>query len=103
MLKDDVSLMLSKVAPVAFQAFGERAQIIKALEELSELMQVLCKRLNGSPVSEDDTIDEIADVLIMAGQLRFLYGADLVDQRMMYKLERTAKFIMSMKKPNENL
>ena len=67
--------MVERLTPRAFKAFGDRAQYIKAIEELSELTQVLCKRLNGSPVENIQIIDEIADVLVMANQLRLRFDS----------------------------
>ena len=57
----------------------------------------LCKRLNGSPVSDAQIIDEVADVLIMTNQMRHVYGADQVDDRIVYKLGRTMDFIRTRK------
>lgn len=90
--------MIDRVGPAAFQCFGEKAQMVKTIEELAELMQVLAKRLNGSPVTDEQIVDEVADVLVMANQMRFLYGPSAVDSRMMFKLNRTANYILAQAK-----
>lgn len=103
MIRLDALKLFDALAPAAFQAFGERAQMIKTLEELSELMVTLAKKLNASPVTDAEIIDEIADVLIMVGQMRFRFGETEVDQRIIYKLNRTAAFILKNKPPESQL
>lgn len=98
MMNKDVNIMFENVLPVAAQAFGQRAQMIKACEEMGELTQALCKRLNGSPIDDSKIIDEIADVLVIANQMRFYFGEAKVDERMIYKMHRTANFILAAKK-----
>ena len=72
--------------------FGEKNQLIKAIEELSELQKELCKvvltpNLTISPT--DEVIDELADVEIMCAQLRHIFGiSDQVDKRKEFKIER---------------
>lgn len=75
----------------AFAKWGARAQITKACEELAELQVQLCKFLNGSPQEHEDIIDEIADVLVVANQMRLHFGSDDVLNRMAFKLERLEK------------
>ena len=57
----------------AFEKWGSNMQLVIAIEELSELQKVCCKKIRGSEDLEDIT-DEIADVEIMCEQLRELYG-----------------------------
>lgn len=75
--------------------FGHKAQMIKTCEELAELTIVLCKRLNESPVTNEQIIDEVADVFFMVNQMRLLFGADEVDNRVLYKVGRTMQYIQS--------
>lgn len=49
----------------------------------------LSKRLAGSPTTEEAIIDEVADVLVMVFGMRKHFGADAVDARALYKLNRT--------------
>ena len=77
----------------AVDKFGHRAQVIKAMEELGELQVALAKDFHapcGSMKSppRESVIDEIADVIIMAQQLRIIYGPDAVDKRVEYKTKR---------------
>ena len=72
--------------------FGEKNQLIKAIEEMSELQKELCKvvltpNLTISPT--DEIIDELADVEIMCAQLRHIFGiSEQVDLRKVIKIER---------------
>lgn len=79
--------------------FGERAQTVKACEEMGELITQLMKRLNDNPqATRESVVDEIADVLITVSQLRILFGADKVDERILFKLDRMMTFIRSRNK-----
>ena len=70
--------------------FGEKNQLIKAIEELSELQKELCKYLlTHFYYSEEPIIDELADVEIMCAQLRHIFGiSEQVDKRKEFKIER---------------
>jgi len=76
--------------------FGDKAQIIKAIEELSELQQVLCHYLNkdvkdGSHMETDllDIATEITDVRIVTEFLIRIFDiGDLVDRERKRKLMR---------------
>ena len=77
--------------------FGEKNQLIKAIEELSELQKELCKVVltpNLTIKPTDEIIDELADVEIMCAQLRHIFGiSDQVDLRKVIKIERLKKRI----------
>lgn len=74
----------------AFIRYGEKAQLIVAIEELSELQKELCKHLrNGDLSNMDAIIDETADVQIMLEQIQMIFGIDdCVSKRMEYKINR---------------
>lgn len=78
--------------------FGNRPQIIKAIEELSELQQSLCHYLNkdvndGSHMNVilDDIIEEIADVSIVCNMIIQMF--DCGDSVNKIKLEKLNKVI----------
>jgi hypothetical protein len=52
----------------AIEKYGDRAQIIKAIEEFSELNHILCRYLNNRFCLEDLT-SELVDASIMLKQL----------------------------------
>lgn len=67
----------------AIDTYGRDAQIIKAIEELSELIKALCKG------DIDEIIDETADVAIMLQQILMIKGIEFeTDNRVGYKIWR---------------
>ena len=87
------------------KAWGQESQERMAIEEMSELIKELCKkiRLERDDFSENNeenlskTIknvkEEIADVLNMAEQLEFYYGATEIEKIREEKMERTYKLL----------
>ena len=59
----------------AILTFGVRAQLVVALEELSEAQKEICKFLRGKGDLEHLT-EEIADAQIMLEQVQMLCGID---------------------------
>ena len=70
--------------------YGTRAQQDIAIEELAELQKAILKhRRYGNKETEQDIIDEIADVEIMLEQLKIIYSCYKdVENRIEYKIER---------------
>lgn len=62
-----------EVLEKAVKTYGYVHQTIKATEELSELLAALNKWL-GMPEYEDNIREECADVEIMLGQLKIIFG-----------------------------
>lgn len=63
----------------AVRVFGEGKQIIKAIEELGELTQALCKfqaewSADDAVALYDHVAEEMADVYIMLEQLKIIYA-----------------------------
>lgn len=69
----------------AINKWGVKAQVIKAIEEMAELTVNLAKRLNSLEVSDEQLIDEVADNVVMAGQLCIIMGEKLVEKRIQEK------------------
>ncbi len=86
----------------AIETWGERQQVIKAVEELAELQQVLCKWLNldvpvrngrlSAPIVIESIRDEMADVTIMLNQLQIIFDVN-VEGRAAKKIERLATYL----------
>lgn len=73
---------------MAIASFGAEAQVIMAVEEMSELTNELCKHFRGR-TDIDHIADEIADATIMLEQLRLIFGCnDLVCSHMDFKISR---------------
>jgi NTP pyrophosphatase (non-canonical NTP hydrolase) len=65
------------------------AQVDIMIEECGELIQAICKlRRAWSEERLQHVKEELADVLIMARQLRVIFGADDVDRIIDEKLDR---------------
>lgn len=80
-----------KVYTNALIAYGEEAQMIVAIEELSELQKEICKVLRNSG-NIDHFAEEIADATIMLEQLRYFFGInDQVCEIMDSKIRRLEK------------
>lgn len=64
-------------------------QRLKAIEELTELTEVLIKDTNKG-VDRENIIDEIADVYIMLEQIKMIYHVDALelDNQINKKIER---------------
>lgn len=54
--------------------YGSESQKMKAVEELTELAELLIKDLNGKEVYQKRVQEEIADVHIMLNQMLLAYG-----------------------------
>jgi len=56
----------------AIETYGERAQKLMAIEEMSELTKEICKDFRGL-LDRGHLIEEMADVLITIEQLAIIY------------------------------
>lgn len=64
---------MNEVLKAAISHYGERMQVIVAIEELSELQKELTKFLRGQ-ADEKHINEEMADVEIMLEQLKLMFG-----------------------------
>lgn len=62
----------SEILEAAIARYGEKAQMIIAMEEMAELTKELSKFLRGAH-NEDAIAEEIADVRIMLDQLEIMF------------------------------
>lgn len=77
-----------KVYTNALIHFGERVQMVMALEELSECQKEICKKMRGY-ANEEHLAEEIADATIMLEQMRLFFGLnELVCEKMDKKIQR---------------
>ena len=77
----------------AEKQWGKEAQLVQAVEELSELIKAICKYLNrGGEIKY--IFEETADVEIMCAQIRHMFtdkGSDFdIDTYKNFKLDRLA-------------
>ena len=77
------------------ETYGRNNQILKAIEELTELTHELCRVLAPKHYTTDYThvLEETVDVFIMLEQIKLLFNFSDVDFNLMLysKLNRTAK------------
>ena len=77
-----------KVYSMALAAYGDRAQMVVAIEELSECQKEICKILRGGE-NFPHLAEEIADATIMLEQLRLIFNInDEVNEYMDAKVRR---------------
>lgn len=86
----------------AINTYGVENQIIKTVEELSELSQALCKFLSKPYTESDRTIldniyEEIADVEIMLEQCKMIFyeSEDKINDYKKEKIKRLERRLMS--------
>lgn len=73
----------------AIETYGEKAQKLMAIEEMSELTKEICKDFRGK-LNREHLIEEMADVLITMEQLMIMYKISDREIQQMYerKIER---------------
>lgn len=82
-----------RIAEHYSEIYGEWHQYLKAVEEMSELIQAIMKRVSGeSPDYSCQLVEEYADVLIMMQQIKtYMYNngqLGKVRNQIEYKLNR---------------
>ena len=84
--------------------YGEKAQILQSIEEMSELTKELLKNINRNENNEKEIIQEIADVIVMITQLVMIYKIDVekIYGAIEYKLERQEKRMNNEKNKDLN-
>ena len=72
----------------ALDTWGEEAQMLMVIEEMSELTKEILKNINRKKNNVDAIIEETADVEIMLEQLKANYGiAEKVEEYKQNKLK----------------
>lgn len=74
-----------EVYRATLQKWGAEAQYDQAVEECAELITVL-KHFRRGKVGEAEVVSELADVILMAGQLAYMFGEEKVEQAVEEKL-----------------
>ena len=78
--------MVNPVLKRALHTWGEQAQMMMVVEEMSELMKEILKNVNRGKDNLAEIIEETADVEIMLEQLKENY--QIVDKVEAYKSEK---------------
>lgn len=66
------------------EKWGEQAQFDQAIEECAELITALL-HYRRDKTDASKVIDEMADVILMLGQLRWMFGAEEVERALVRK------------------
>lgn len=65
----------SKMCVEVVNKFGHGIQMIKAVEEMAELTQAICKAFGSkSKVDMENAREELADVAVVLAELQFIFG-----------------------------
>ena len=85
----------------AISTYGEKAQKLVAIEEMSELTKEICKDFRGQ-LNRKHLIEEMADVLITWSQLSLMY--DISEKEICQMLERKIERLKErMDKANDEI
>lgn len=68
--------MTNEILKRALKTWGEQAQMLMVVEEMSELMKEILKNINRKKDNIAEIIEETADVEIMLEQLKANYAID---------------------------
>jgi NTP pyrophosphatase (non-canonical NTP hydrolase) len=84
----------------AIKFFGKEKQLIKSVEELSELQKEICKELIGEG-SLENIAEEMADCRIMMSQIELIYGSSFME-KVELKMNQKIKRLKSILDKKEN-
>jgi len=91
------NIEIKKIILDLWDIFGEKEQLIIALEELAELQKTITKRLrdiNNPDFNFHDMVSELADVCFVIDQLIINYQLqDRVDEMFTHKVKRTKQLM----------
>ena len=83
-----------EVCQKAFETWGKKAQMMMALEEMSELQKEILKNINREKDNLKELAEETADVFIMLEQLVHIYGIEEdVKKQAEYKVGRVKGYL----------
>lgn len=89
---NEAYLKRKEVYKKALNAWGIRSQLTAAIEELSELIVEIAKKINGKrkpETWEEKMVDELADSLIMIEQISSMFNLEeKVDHIILEKINR---------------
>lgn len=88
---------LKSIYELAIAKYGESKQLIKAMEELAELQQAIC-RVFCERGDEDNIIEEIVDVEIMLEQIKMIFSIseEIIEEVKIQKVERLEKRLVGI-------
>ncbi len=87
--------MINPVLKRALATWGEEAQMLMVVEEMSELMKEILKNINRKKDNIAEIVEETADVEIMLEQLKANYNIEA--EVAAYKAEKIKKIEQRLK------
>ena len=85
----------------AIKTYGEHAQKLMAIEEMSELTKEICKDFRWK-LDREHLIEEMADVLIMLDQMLILYKISGEEVGLM-RIKKVERLRERLKKQNDEI
>lgn len=82
--------------------YGFTSQANMLCEESAEYMVALNKLRRGKPEAYANVKEEVADIIVVAKQLRYLLGADEIDRIISDKLDRQIQRIEAEREEEKN-
>lgn len=79
---------------------SKRYNILKAIEEMTELSAALTQSLTKTDKSDDDIIEEFGDVKFRLSVLEHHYNSDKIKKRSDLKLEKSITYLKTKKYKN---
>lgn len=89
----------TEILKLAIDTYGDKSQIDKSIEEMTELTKALLKhryiqKPHQRDILEDAVAEEMADVMIMLEQLRMIYrNDDRIAHYRQEKMDRLARLL----------
>jgi NTP pyrophosphatase (non-canonical NTP hydrolase) len=77
----------TEVYRASLEKWGAEAQYDQAVEECAELIAVL-KHFRRGKVGEAEVVSELADVVLMVGQLAYMFGEEKIEEAVEEKLRK---------------
>lgn len=85
-------MQMEQIYQATIDKWGEEAQYDQAVEECAELIAAL-KHYRRGKIDKQAVISELADVTLMLGQLRWMFGPEQVDEEIKTKLTKLDKLL----------
>lgn len=88
LLETCVDSVHKKTLEQATRVWGKEAQMLVMAEECAELTQAILKVVNRKREDNDNLLEELADVIIMANQMLHIFGDEKVKQIIETKMQK---------------
>ena len=75
--------------------YGKPAQVLQAIEEMTELEKELLKNINRGQNNRKEILEEYVDVLFMLEQIKEIYSLrdEEIEQQYVLKMEKVKEYL----------